>query len=143
MSLKKHIEKYAFLYNLTKKCLYEGLFCGIRAFQKTIIKYIYMKKLDFSAVCGVVLFVILLATACTDNDVKNNVYEDKGIVYAVDPLDVELSKIEKENENIFSIKGEEMTEETDEGIIRHCPVKFANDKTGEVKDTVFIIEEKY
>lgn len=102
-----------------------------------------MKKLAFSAVCGVLLFVILLATACTDNDVKNNVYEDKGIVYAVDPLDVELSKIEKENENIFSIKGEEMTEETDEGIIRHCPVKFANDKTGEVKDTVFIIEEKY
>ena len=140
MSLKKHIEKYAFLYNLTKKCLSEGLFCDINTFQKTIIKYIYMKKLAFSAVCGVVLFVILLATACTDN-VKNNVYEDDGIVYAVDPLDSILTKIEMRDSDLISIKGEENIEETDSSIIRYCPVTILNSRTTEVKKVVLKIEE--
>ena len=99
-----------------------------------------MKKLAFSAVCGVVLFVILLATACTDN-VKNNVYEDDGIVYAVDPLDSILTKIEMRDSDLISIKGEENIEETDSSIIRYCPVTILNSRTTEVKKVVLKIEE--
>lgn len=101
-----------------------------------------MKKIVFSAFCGVLLLALLFATACTNN-VRNNIQEYEGVTYAIDPLDVELAKIEKEDINIISIKGEELIEETDEGIIRHCPVKFVNSETSAVKDTVFIIEEKY
>lgn len=99
-----------------------------------------MKKLVFSAFCGVLLFTILLATACSNN-VRNNVYEDEGIVYAVDPLDSMLTKIELRDSNLITIKGEENVIETDSSIIRYCPVKILNSRTTEVKNVVLKIEE--
>ena len=101
-----------------------------------------MKNLLFSAICGVVLFVLLFATACSNN-VKNNIVEDNGIIYTNDPLDIEIAKIEKKDSNVFSIKGEETIEETDGGGVRRCPVKFINSETGAVKDTVFVFTENY
>ena len=101
-----------------------------------------MKNFIFSAFCGIMLFVLLLATACS-NVRKENVVSEEAVEYATDPLDVELTKIEKNDRNIFSIKGEEKIEETDEGYIRHCPVKLVNSETGAVKDTVFVFTENY
>ncbi len=101
-----------------------------------------MKNLLFPAICGVVLFVLLFTTACSNN-VKNNIVEDNGIVYATDPLDVEITKMEKNETNLFSIRGEETIEETDGGFVRRCPVKFINSETGAVKDTVFVFTENY
>lgn len=99
-----------------------------------------MKKMIFTAMCGILLFVILLATACTNN-VKNNVCEEEGITYAVDPLDSILTKIEMRDSDLISIKGEESIVETDSSIIRYCPVTILNSRTTEVKKVVLKIEE--
>lgn len=99
-----------------------------------------MKRLAFSAVCGVLLLALLFATACTNN-VKNNIQEDEGITYAVDPLDEMLTKIEMRDSDLITIKGEESIEETDSSIIRYCPVTILNSRTTEVKKVVLKIEE--
>ncbi len=99
-----------------------------------------MKNFIFSAFCGIMLFVLLLATACT-NRVNNNVYEDECITYAVDPLDSILTKIELKDSDLITIKGEENVIETDSSIIRFCPVKILNSRTTEVKNVVLKIEE--
>lgn len=101
-----------------------------------------MKKLVFSAVCGIFMFILLLTTACKDVK-KENVVSEEAVEYATDPLDAEIAKIEKEDCNIFSIKAEELIEETDEGFVRRCPVKFVNSETGAVKDTVYVFTENY
>ena len=102
-----------------------------------------MKKLLFSAICGVVLFVLLFTTACTDVKKENSVVSEEKVEYATDPLDVEITKMEKNETNLFSIRGEETIEETDGGFVRRCPVKFINSETGAVKDTVFVFTENY
>lgn len=83
--------------------------------------------------------LLVMGTACTE--VQKQKSTSEVINYAVDPLDEKIAEIE--NVDIFAIRGEETVDVTDEGIIRYCPVKFINDKTGAVKDTIFVINEDY
>lgn len=99
-----------------------------------------MKKLIFA--CGIILFVFFMV-ACQNKQENGDVSEEEVAFYAIDPLDAKIAEIEKKNRDIFSVKGEEDIIETDSSFIRHCPVKFINEKTCDVKDTVFIIEEIY
>ena len=101
-----------------------------------------MKNLLFSAACGILLFILLEMTACT-NVQRESMVSKKEVKYAVDPLDAKIADVENKDENIFSLKGLEKIEETDEGFTRRCPVKFINSKTGAVIDTVFVFEENY
>lgn len=94
-----------------------------------------MKKIIFAAVCGMLLL------SCTSNNISNNIQEDEGITYAVDPLDSILTKIELKDSDLITIKGEENVIETDSSIIRYCPVKILNSRTTEVKNVVLKIEE--
>ena len=112
------------------------------SFRKQLLKTKHMKKMIFSAVCGVFLFVLLLTTACS-NTKKESVVSEEAVEYATDPLDAKIAEIlNKDNDLIFFKEGEQI-EETDEGNIRHCPVKFVNEMTGAVTDTVFVFEENY
>ena len=110
--------------------------------EQNYFNYIHMKRLIFSAICGIMLFATLLGTACGNVKNENYVSKDK-VEFAIDPLDAKITEIEMKNSSLFSIKGEEQIDETDEAIIRHCPVKFVNSESGEVIDTVFVITENY
>ena len=99
-----------------------------------------MEKNHFFSVYGLFLFILCCLGACTN--VENSSPKEANLVFfASDILDAKIAEIE--NDSIFTVRGEEFIEDTDSIIIRHCPVKFINEKNGTVIDTVFIFEEKY
>lgn len=96
-----------------------------------------MKKIVFPAICGILLFALLQATAC---DEKKDIKEDEGIVYnTMDSLDEKIDSISGSDKTV--VRGKEIIKETDEGFVRLCPVKFI-DTDGTVLDTVLVINEE-